>query len=275
MAYVVGCGRSGTTILGKMLSAHPRIEYFFEPWHLWRVVDNRTDTAHLFGPTDAQILMRPDMWTANAHRRFRRLFLESVPPRKKLSLEKTPHNAMRIGYLEVLSPRAKYIHIVRDGVEVVSSIAWLAETNFYKLGFRKTFNQWWGDDDSKWNALERNGMAAGYFPDEVPLLDGQAGRAAYEWVVSLGEVDRQRDALGDRLHELRFPDLVESPPKAPSRVCDFLGLEAPGTWLNKAVGMINTGRTRAREELVLPSAICAAFNAYQCRFGFTGRAIAR
>ena len=34
-------------------------------------------------------------------------------------LEKTQFNACRIGYLDALSPGCKFIHLVRDGVDVV------------------------------------------------------------------------------------------------------------------------------------------------------------
>jgi hypothetical protein len=275
MAFVVGCGRSGTTILGQVLSTHPQIAYFFEPWHLWRAVDSRTDVMHLFGATDAHILMGAEMWTPVAQRRFNRLFLESAPFHKKWCIEKISYNAMRIGFLEALSPGAKYIHIVRDGLDVVSSIAWLADTNRYKLAFRKNFNQWWGENDSKWDALKREGEAAGYFAAELPLLGGQAERAAYEWLVSLAEIDRRREALGDRLHELRFPDLVESPKKTLRRICEFLDIDSQESWMNDAVATINADRHRARVTLTLPSTVCAAFNEYQSRFGFTGRAMSR
>ena len=33
--FIIGCGRSGTTILGDTLSKHPKIEYLNERRDLW------------------------------------------------------------------------------------------------------------------------------------------------------------------------------------------------------------------------------------------------
>jgi hypothetical protein len=258
-----------------MLSLHPQIRYLFEPWHLWRVVDSRTDVANILGPTDAQIIMGGDACTADMRRRFRRLFLENASAHKALCVEKTPQNAMRIGLLEKLAPGAKYIHIVRDGVEVASSIARLAETNLYELAFRNNYNQWWGERDSKWNALKRDGAAAGYFPSEVDFLDQHVTRAAYEWLVSLGEIDRQRVALGDRLQELRLVDLEARPEQILLQIANFLGTSSDPKWISRAVRLIKRKRHREVAPLTLPPAMCAAFNAYQERFGFAGRAVPR
>jgi hypothetical protein len=41
--FIIGCGRSGTTILGQVLSAHPEVYYLFEPYHLWAAIDPMTD----------------------------------------------------------------------------------------------------------------------------------------------------------------------------------------------------------------------------------------
>lgn len=41
--FIIGCGRSGTTILGTILEQHPSICYLLEPYHLWAAIDPRTD----------------------------------------------------------------------------------------------------------------------------------------------------------------------------------------------------------------------------------------
>ena len=206
-AFIVGCGRSGTTILGKTLSLHSKIQYYFEPWHLWQVVDRRTDVLHLFGKDSAHIFMGAEFYNNEAQRRFARVFKESIPIKKQICIEKTPHNVMRIGYLDALEPSAKFIHIVRDGVQVANSIGNLIDNHPYRLAFRKNFNLWWGDAGNKWEVLMTEGAAAGYFPGEVSFLKLDREKGAYEWLVSIGEADRQRERLGDRLLEIRYDDL--------------------------------------------------------------------
>ena len=124
----------------------------------------------------------------------------------------------------------------------------------------------------KWDRLAREGVAAGYFDDEVGLLDSHAARGAYEWLVSLHEVDRRRQALGPRLHELTLDDLTGNPAIAMRTLCDFLGLDAPPKWLTAVEAIIDGGRHHVGGEVMLPPSMCDAFNRMQRRFNFAGRA---
>lgn len=270
--FIIGCGRSGTTILGDILSLHPDIRYFFEPWHLWRVVDRRTDVLHLFGQHDSHILMGAESYTPTAQYRFKQLFLKGVSG-KKLFIEKTPHNAMRIGYLETLVPNAKYIHIVRDGVDVALSVEELIRRKPYKLAFRKQFNLWWGEANNKWSMLKKDGIKAGYFPCEVETLNTDLEKAAYEWLVSLAEIDRQREQLGDRFLEIRYADLVESPVQTLEAICDFFEGSKDIQWMNKAALMLRLPNTNKPQTIKLPLEMSEVFNRYQEKYGFVGRAI--
>ena len=54
--------------------------------------------------------------TDSTRRRFDRLFVSRTD---HILVEKSPINALRIGFLEALTPEARFIHIVRDGVDVV------------------------------------------------------------------------------------------------------------------------------------------------------------
>ncbi len=272
--FLIGCGRSGTTILGNLLSQHPDVCYLFEPYHLWAAVDPMTDVLNLFHRIDACLMMNGDRWTAAAQNRFNRLIISKQHCTKAtILIEKTPHNALRIGYLNALAPSAKFIHLARNGAAVSASIARIAETSSYKIAGKTKLNQWWGANDYKWQALSREGPVAGYFAAEVPLLQGHLARAVYEWLVSLGEVDRWREKLHQRLYELTYEQLTADPAKTLSHLCEFLELRIDPNWLQQATSQLKANPFTSRIPLSLPREMCHSFNKYQQRLGVATLAV--
>jgi hypothetical protein len=187
-------------------------------------------------------------------------------------IEKTPHNIARIGFLERLVSKPVYVHIVRNGVDVARSVSRLASHNEYRIVGKSHVNQWWGRDESKWRTLALEGAARGYFPDEVPLIDSHVQRGAYEWLVSLGEADRWRTYLGERLHEVTYTAFTTKPAETLVQLCDFLELATPRVWLDWIVAQVRQEQHSNGPPLELPPAMCERFNAYQTRYGFRGEA---
>lgn len=272
VAFVIGCGRSGTSILGRTLAMHPQIRFFYEPYHLWAAIEPRTDSTNLFGGLDGRCFLDRADVTEQHRRRFRALLAARGRDGRSVVVEKTPINTLRIGFLEELAPQARYVHIVRSGLDVCRSIERIAMANEQRTAGLPTFNQWWGAADAKWRALIRDGAAAGYFPDSVTTLRSHLQRGAYEWLVSMAEVDRWRPGLADRLLEFRFDALVADPADVLGRISAFLGLQAPGDWLQRAAARIESQPSSRPVSLRLPAAMRRAFNGYQDRYGFPDRA---
>ena len=269
-AFIVGCGRSGTTVLGRLLGKHPQVCYLQEPYHLWIAVDRRADVTNLFHSTDGCFFMHGGHHTPGAQVRFNRLVHRMCRGAKLV--EKTPHNVARIGFLETLTKDALYVHVVRNGVDVAYSIDRIARTNPYRIAGQGHHNQWWGPDDCKWQALAGEGAARDYFPDEVARVHSHVQRGAYEWLVSLGEADRWRANLDGRLHELTYTQLTEEPARMLRHLCVFLGLACPGDWLDRPFAEVRPERHNPGRTIELPPQMSAQFNAYQEHYGFEGRA---
>lgn len=273
--FVIGCGRSGTTILGEILKSHPNVSYLFEPYHLWTAVDSRTDMLHLYEQSAAACAMSADDATPRIAQRFNAAFgrVAAANPSRVL-VEKTPINSLRISYLDAIAPDCRFIHIVRDGVDVARSIERLATTNHYKIAGKPNFNQWWGDDDVKWRLLARDGASLGHHPFEAPHLTDHDVRGAYEWLVSLHEVNRFRNMLDDRLLEVRYSDLISSPRETLDAMATFMRIGAMRDWLNTSVSQIDGNRSMKSGAITLPAEMTEDFNALQSQYGFRGVAIA-
>jgi CelD/BcsL family acetyltransferase involved in cellulose biosynthesis len=267
--FIIGCGRSGTTLLGDLLSRHPRVIYLYEPYYLWAAVDPITDALQLYTRGPHRCLLDSSFVTAAVQERFRQLL---AAPAGMTLVEKSPINSLRMGYLDRLVPGALFVHIVRDGIDVVRSIEKLAKVTS-RMAFRQPLNDWWGVGDAKWAALVRDGRSAGYYPDEVAQLSTDCQRGAYEWLLSLSEIDAWRTNLGSRLIEFRYQDLTERPEEALRTIAESTGLSCPTAWLQTAAAVVKAARQSDGEPVPLPPAMCADFNQYQERFGFRGRAV--
>lgn len=116
---IVGSARSGTTFLGDILSLHPDLWYAIEPSPIWRYKNE--------GKSD--YLTAEDL-TPEIRMYIRKRFCEYITRSgKKRLLEKTPHNSLRIPFINAVFPDAKFLHIKRDPYETILSIARYWETN--------------------------------------------------------------------------------------------------------------------------------------------------
>jgi glycosyltransferase involved in cell wall biosynthesis len=273
-AFLIGCGRSGTTVVGDVINRHPQVSYYFEPYHLWATIDPTIDVLNLYYTGAARFLLDAQHFNREAQKRFNRLILQpALEAGKPLAVEKTPFNACRIGYLDQLSPGAKYVHLIRDGVDVARSIDKLSRDQTYRIVGKPALNRWWGRSGCKWTALAEDGVEMGYFADEVHLLRSYASKGAYEWIVSLGEIDRWRERLGDRLLEMTYDYLTANPELAIKRICDFLQISVPAAWLQTSLRKIDAARHNRGDPLVLPPKMCEKFNELQERYNFPARAV--
>jgi hypothetical protein len=276
LAFVLACGRSGTTVLGRILGRHPQVQYLFEPYHSWAAIDPRTDMLQLYVNSDAHCIL--DSADANdaIRSRFNRVIrTRHVARQVDLVIEKTPINAMRIGYLLALAPDARFIHIVRDGVDVARSIARLSGAGDYRIFGKPRLGKWWGIGGCKWRFLAQDGIVRGYYPAAVESISDDFSKGAYEWLVSLHEVDRFRQQLGARLFEFTYQELTDSPTETLRAVCAHIDVHADAEWLAGAAHMLDEARTNPGLIESLPGPMAEGFNRLQERYGFDNRVEAR
>ncbi len=267
--FIIGCGRSGTTLLGNMIGAHPEVNYLFEPYEVWAAIAPITDALQLFSRGEHHCFLDASRVTPRAQRRFRKLM--SQPPGVTL-VEKSPFNTWRIGYLRALAPTARFVHIVRDGIDVARSIEKCAKGE-QRVAFRPTWNDWWGVGDAKWRSLTADGTIANYYPLELTRLRTDVQRGAYEWLVSQLEVQAWRQRLGSAMVEVTYDDLTIDPAGTLRSIAAGIGLSCPSDWLAAVTGLVNPSATSQGKPLVLPRQMCAGFNDLQESYGFKGRAV--
>lgn len=205
--FVVGCARSGTTMLRLMLNGHPRIAIPNESHFIVRLDPNRRGflrrpSRRPLSELLEEILADPllERWRIDpegVREHVRRLapatYSELIAgvfsayaaaSGKPRWGDKTPAYVTSIDHLAVLFPHAQFIHVIRDGREVAASLAERA----------------WGTRGAiSGSLLWRRSVRAGR----------RAGRRL------------SRDAY----FEVRLEDLVRDSEGELRRVCTFLGEE--------------------------------------------------
>ena len=261
--FVVGCARSGTTLLQRMLDSHPQLAVSNDPHFIPFAVQGVLDGVD--PPVTPELVD-----SVLDYRTFIRLGLPEAAVReaaagaerysdfvgaiysafarmrgKPLGGEKTPRYVRYLPLLASLFPWAKIVHIIRDGRDVALSMLDWARPDRGPGRF-----QLWQDR-----------------PVAVCAL-------SWRWHVTTGRRDGIR--LGrDRYHEVRYEDLVAKPEEALRRIAHFLeldfapemlryhegkersdpGLSTKGRWLPPTLGLRDWRVQMAPGEVELYEAI--------------------
>jgi hypothetical protein len=233
--FLVGCPRSGTTLLRRMLDAHPEVAITPETHWIPELLDQRAERDN-----NGAVTMET-VQALSTHRKFARLGITAgelealvseghamsyssfvgrvfdlygMKHGKSLVGDKTPGYVRKIAILNALWPRAGYVHLVRDGRDVCLSV----------LG---------------WDRSER---IIGRFRTWVDDRVATAG-LWWEWNVRLGRETGQR--LGSGLYlEVDYETLVVNPEQVCGELCDFLGLR-----FDDAMVRYHEGRSKTKSGL--------------------------
>jgi len=203
--FIVGCGRSGTTLLRLMMTGHSGIEIPPETWFILSLVRKFSLRDELMPSDVAEVVTLitddyrwPDMGMAADSFLNRALALERPHlvdviniiydhhlglSKKRRFGDKTPAYIEIVRELGDLYPGAKFIHLLRDGRDVAIS--------FIHLG-------WIGG----YRCYERD----------------------FEWTRALRFRDAYRQTdLDHRILDIKYEDLLREPEATVRAICDFLG----------------------------------------------------
>jgi len=110
---LLGAARSGTTLLGHIVTRHPSVAFWGEPRPVWMHGHAYQDHDEL-DETDA---------TPEVARYVRDAFERYVSEAGRARFaEKTPSNCLRVRFIHALFPDCRVVHIIRDGRATVRSI---------------------------------------------------------------------------------------------------------------------------------------------------------
>lgn len=244
--FVVGCPRSGTTLLQRMLDAHPQLAVANDTHFITRAA--KAELRKHPRPRLTQALVDQVL----AYRRFRRMGLKEKTVRaaaegcdsyaafvarlydlraekagKPLSGEKTPDFCRQMPALHALFPRTRFIHIVRDGRNTtLSTVKWATPT--------KGPGKWgtWAGDPVGTCALWWRWQTQQGLRDGTALPDGTCLEIRYEDLVAAPEAK-----LGEMARFLGLPYAEEMARYHAGKTRDNPQLSAKSAWLPPTQGL--------------------------------------
>ncbi|WP_079478174.1 sulfotransferase [Halobacillus salinus] len=191
--FIGGAGRSGTTLLRVMLNAHPNLcsgpEFKLMPdiINLYNKMNSQgfesiLKSYHL----DNQYLK--ETYAKFISDLFNNFLLDNHANR---IVEKTPHNVLMMKEVSQIFPEAKFIHVVRDGRDVASSLT-----------------------DMKWTDFEGNPI---WYVKNI-------NNASEYWmkVVSQGLKDAQDPSMNGKVLLVSYEDLIDDPKSVMEKVLNFI-----------------------------------------------------
>ena len=99
--FIIGMGRSGTTILGKILSLHPDIGFLNEPKAMWYYANNEDDLIGSYTAKDARYILGTENVNNEITNKIHKLYafyLRAIF--SKRVLDKYPEMIFRIPFLK-------------------------------------------------------------------------------------------------------------------------------------------------------------------------------
>jgi Sulfotransferase family len=226
--FIMGTGRSGTTILATLLSFHPHVGLLNEPKAMWHAIYNGEDVN---GNYTTSISARYQLFAQDVNGRIKtsahRLFgAYTTLTFAQRIVDKNPEIVFRIPFVQAIFPDAKFIFLIRDGWDTIRSISSWSEREVVHVNGET--HDWWGVNRRKWHIMVDelvlgNPLFAGR-ETNIKQFERQIDMAAVEWIVTMQAGLAQLQQQPDSIHLLYYEDLVENPEQTLTKLLTFCEL---------------------------------------------------
>ena len=140
IVFLIGCGRSGTTLISSLIGSCSNTHILNERRDLWHKV---FPELNIWDNINSVLDFKNSDYNTKKNEQIRSIFFKEAERHKKNNiLEKLPINCFRLNFINKAFPEAKFIVIKRNPLEVAASIE-------EKIGK----GNWYGINDNKLRLL--------------------------------------------------------------------------------------------------------------------------
>jgi Sulfotransferase family len=246
--FITGTGRSGTTVLGMVLSLHPKIGFLNEPKALWHHVHPKDDLIGSYSEEQGNYLLNAGDATSAQSRKVKGMYSSFLHlSGTNVVLDKYPEMIFRTEYLQALFSRPRYIFLHRNPMDTIASTAeWSREHGH-------TGEDWWGADKRKWHLLTEQVVpldrSLAPFAEQIRKLESQEDMAAVEWIATMNRGLETMKENPDRFIKIGYEELVSNPANQLEAICKFIGIPSDVKMLEYGSRMLQP-RKRSEKPLL-------------------------
>jgi hypothetical protein len=251
---IIGAARSGTKVLRDALAAATGAGCVpYDIGYVWRIGNEDL-------PDD---VIQPERIPQRSQRFIRKFVDRYAAGDPPAVIEKTVGNTLRVPAVSAVFPDAVFIHLIRDGIDVIESTRrqWTTATDSryvlrklrhfplrlmpsYGLKYVRSLLHRRADDQSRvgsWGA-RYPGIDRDLHQSDLLTVSARQWREAVRYAMA------DLAVLRAPVIEVRYEELIGDPSGTLSRIADFAGLTIPTASLTAAMSTIVTGRQGAGRE---------------------------
>jgi hypothetical protein len=225
--FIIGTGRSGTTLLGLLLSMHKNIAFLNEPKMLWHLANRADDVIGSYNNTGGTFLLNAYDSTPLVIAKIRKAYSAFLKMTSgKIVLDKYPEIVFRTGYVEKIFPGCRFLFITRNFSDtVLSNVQWNKTNAIHNCSKRE---DWWGLNNKKWKLiceeLLPNSKLLRAYIEEIRNFEDDTLKSAVEWIVTMEQGLALLKSRNNIWH-LKYENLVEEAEPALTKTLNFLNLD--------------------------------------------------
>jgi Sulfotransferase family len=246
---LLGNFRSGTTLLQRVIAAHPDVVELYEPVGLWLYADP-SRTHDEFDESDA---------TERVKSYIRGQFLKYQQEHgDRIIVEKTPHNILRLSYVREIFPDAHFLYIVRNPFSFISSVElkWQRPAGIKRIlkrakstpvtqlpyYLKPLMAQQWHSRIRRRRYLSVWGPRYEGIQEDLRSED-MLTVIARQWARAASKAERDLATFEEgQVLRLRYEDLVENPVHYLQRICAHCGLQMTSDMTDYVRNTVKTDR---------------------------------